>query len=157
MNKINGSKQEVLPMANTWIVVCNSTQAKIYQAKNNTELTEVDQLSHPDGRLKASELVSDRQGRVHESTTYGRSAYEPQTTVKEVEFTQFARTLCNFLDTSYNAGKFSKLYLIAGPHFLGLMRDAISIPIAKTIVGEIAKDITQFDSKKIREHLPEFM
>jgi protein required for attachment to host cells len=142
-------------MANIWVLVSNSATAKIYLVKNNQDLIEIEHLQHPESRLKASELVSDRQGRGHESNTQARYAYDPTTTVKEVEYAQFAKDLSAHLNAAHVAGKFDKLYIAAGPHFLGLLREAISPGIIRVLAGEITKDITHLDPKKVREYLPE--
>lgn len=142
-------------MANTWILVANGAQATIYHAKNNHVLQEVEQFSHPESRMRTSELVSDRQGRGHESNTNGRYALPATTSPKEVEFASFAKTISNYLEEALKESKFSKLYVAASPHFLGLLREAFSSGTTRLIAGEIDKDITQLDASRVREHLPE--
>ena len=144
-------------MSHTWVMVANSANARIFEAKNNNELHEILQLEHPESRMKASELVTDRQGRGHESVGTRRSAMEPSTTPKEVEFAAFAKFLSEHLDSAHNAGKFNKLYIAAGPHFLGLMRDVISPSLAHCIVGTLDKDFTHLEPKQIRSHLPDIL
>lgn len=142
---------------NIWILVANSAIAKIYRASNNNVLEEIQQLTHPESRLHVRDLVTDRQGRGFESATNGRHPMEPTTSPKETEFINFARDISLHLTNAHNEGKFGKLYIIAAPHFLGLLRDLLKPNMAPLLAGEIDKDITQYDTKKIREHLPEVL
>ncbi len=65
----------------------------------------------------------------------------------------FATHLAKFLSTAEQKGKFQRLYLIAEPSFLGLLRQHISPQIQKTIVGEAAKHLTSSDIATIENHL----
>jgi protein required for attachment to host cells len=142
---------------NTWIIVANSAFARVFETSNNKELHEIQHLSHPESRLKVSELVSERQGRGHESVGTRRSAMAAPTSPKEVEFATFAKDLLEYLETSRKEGKFSKIYIAAGPHFLGLLREKIPGNLSNILAGEIDKDLTQFEGKQIRSHLPDIL
>ncbi len=144
-------------MSHTWIIVANSSFARIFEANKNKDLHEIQHLTHPESRLKVSELVSDRQGRGHESVGTRRSAMDAPTSPKVVEFTNFAKDLLAYLETSFNEKKFTKIYIAAGPHFLGLLRDKIPTSLSHILAGEIDKDLTQFDAKDIRGYLPEII
>jgi protein required for attachment to host cells len=144
-------------MSHTWIIVANSAFARIFEATKKNDLHEILHLSHPESRLKVSELVSDRQGRGQESVGSRRSAMTPTTSPKEVEFANFAKDLLAHLETSFYEGKFTKLYIAAGPHFLGLLREKISTSLSHILAGAIDKDLTHLETKEIREHLPDIL
>ncbi|MFZ9036411.1 MAG: host attachment protein, partial [Francisellaceae bacterium] len=51
---------------NTWLVICNASQANVYEvSKVNYKL--IDLLMHPQSRLKPQELISDRSGNFQSS------------------------------------------------------------------------------------------
>ena len=141
-------------MKNTWILVANATVARIFVAENNQKLKEIDLLEHPEGRLHERDLVSDRPGRAYESANTSRHAMDYQTSPKKHEIELFARRISNHLDAAYNAGKFDKLYIVANPQFLGLLRQTIVSPVEKHIAGEVDKDMTQMLAEDIRKNLP---
>lgn len=139
-------------MLHTWILVANSTIARIFEVEKNNKLIELELLTHPESRLHGRELTSDRPGRGFESAVIGRHAKEPTTPPKKVEFGIFAKHLSDHLETAHKEGKFGKLYLAASPQFLGLLRQEIGSNTAQTIAGEIDKDMTQMEPSEIRKH-----
>jgi protein required for attachment to host cells len=141
-------------MAHTWIVVANSTRARIFEAPNNNDLKEIEEMSHPEGRLRNHELVSDRPGRTYESASTTRHAVEPKTNPQSVEFEHFADSLVDHLKKAHQEGKFKKLYLSATPAFLGMLRPKISREVASTIAAEYNVDLTLMGAAEIRKHLP---
>lgn len=140
-------------MGRAWIVVANSTIARLFEVEKNGNLLEIETLVHPESRLHGRDLTSDRPGRAFESSTPSRHAMEPTTLPKEVEFEAFARRLSTHLHTALNEGRFSRLQIVAGPHFLGLLRQHITGNTAKTIYSEINKDMTQLSAIDIKKHL----
>lgn len=144
-------------MSHTWILVANSSLARIFQAQNNHDLKEIQQLTHPESRMYVHDLVSDKQGRGFESSNANRHPMEPTTSPKEVEFATFAKELSAHLSLAHNEGKFTKLYIAAGPHFLGLLREKISAATIHLIAGQIDKDITHLEAKQIRAHFPDIL
>ncbi|MBA2727592.1 MAG: host attachment protein [Parachlamydiaceae bacterium] len=144
-------------MSHTWIIVANSAFARIFESTKKNDLHEILHLSHPESRLKVSELVTERQGRGHESVGTRRSAMTPTTSPKEVEFAAFAKDLLQHLEASFHDGKFTKLYIAAGPHFLGLLREKISTSLSHILAGAIDKDLTHLEIKEIRGYLPDIL
>lgn len=142
-------------MRKVWIVVGNSSVAKIYRTENNSSsLIEFQNFLHKESHLPARELVSDRLGRETSRMGYGTDTMEPQTPIKVKEGNAFAAQVAEFLEKGFNAKEFERLYLIAKPPFLGYLRDAIHSNVAKLVESEIHKDLTQHTSEQIREYLP---
>lgn len=69
----------------------------------------------------------------------------------------FARELARFLETAHTAGRYQTLYLIAAPHFLGLVRKQLSQAVGDTLALTLDADVTQHTPRAIREHLPKFL
>lgn len=137
-----------------WIIVANSSHAKIFKVERNKELIEVEDLIHVQSRQKDSELVTSKPGRQFDSLGMGRHAYQQKTSPKLQEFETFARQIANHLDIAREKGLFNKLYLAANPSFLGILRPLLSNLTEELIAGEVAKDMTQLKMQEIRDHLP---
>lgn len=138
----------------TWIIVANSSYAKVYRAENNQTLVEVEALEHPESRLDDKELVSSKQGRTNASTGFQRSSMEYQTTPKHQEFHLFAREISHYLEKAWESGKVGRLYVGASPAFLGILRQTFSRHVNDLIGGEIDRDLTHLKPAEVRDHLP---
>lgn len=143
-------------MVNTWIVVADSARALIYTVERPTApLHLLEALEHPESRSQNQDMDSDRPGRSFDSAGEGRHAMVQSTDPKEYEALRFARELAERLETARNRGELGKLYLVAAPHFLGLLRKALSTPAQHLVVREVAKNLAAHDPADIRAHLPE--
>lgn len=140
----------------TWVLVANSSLARIYKLEHKNHLTELKVLEHPESRLHNSDLVSDKPGRDFESTGSRRHALEQKTSPKKQEFTIFARLLADYLEEARNQGIFDTLYVSANPSQLGLLRQALHPNTAKLIKGEMDKDMTLMKPAEIPSHFPFF-
>lgn len=140
----------------TWLLVANSSIARIFKIEKIQELTEIRTMEHPESRLHNIDLVSDKPGRDFESGGTRRHALEPKTMPKKLEFAIFAKDLADYLEESRNKGQFDALYIAAGPALLGLLRQSLHPNTAKIIKGEINKDMTQMKATEIPSHLPFF-
>src|ERR1700728_2892132 len=126
----------------TWVLVANSSNAKIFQAQDNQILVEIQAFDHPESRLHDTDLVSSKQGRTFSRMGTMRSSLEYKTDPKAHEFIVFARELSQFLDEAREEGKFNKLYLAAGPTFLGILRQELSSLTDHIVAGEVDHDLT---------------
>jgi protein required for attachment to host cells len=136
-----------------WLVVANSSLARIFKIEKKHELKEIATLEHPESRLHNLDLVSDKPGRDFESAGIGRHSLEPKVLPKRQEFAIFAKTIANYLESAHQQGEFETLYLAASPSLLGLLRQALSPHIAKLIKGESDKDMTHLPPQQIPAHL----
>lgn len=137
-------------MSITWIVVANSSMARLFQIEKDGNLKEFETLVHSESRLHGRDITTERDGRMQDSMGSTRHAMEPMTSPKEVEFALFAKLLAEHLQSAQQQGKFNRLYLSAGPHFLGLLRQEILPNVSQTIQGEIDKDITHMSASEIK-------
>lgn len=136
----------------TWVVVANSSCARIFKLDKN-KLHEIRSMEHPESRLRNSELVSDGMGRNFEKSGITRHAYQPKTSPKDVEIDIFAKTICDCLNQGRAEGTCGKLFVIAGPSFLGIIRQKLDGSTRKIVDCEIEKDWTQFEAHDIFDHL----
>ncbi|NGX61689.1 MAG: hypothetical protein K940chlam9_01178 [Chlamydiae bacterium] len=141
-------------MRKVWIVVANSSQAKIFRAENVQTLVEYKSFVHEESQEPSRELTSDRQGRQTSRVGYGTDTYQEQTTTKAKEQSQFAHEIADFLAQGYHSGEYERLYLISKPPFLGYLRQCLNGNVSKLVESEIQKDLTQLKPGQIREYLP---
>ncbi len=137
----------------TWVLVANSSDAKIFRLVKFPEIKELTSLSHPESRLRDSELVTDRQGRNFEKGGVTRHAYQSRHDPKSQEMEKFAREIARFLCEAHVQGLFSRLYLFASPAFLGILRPHLTEKLNGAIIAEEAKDLCLLDKSSIEEHI----
>lgn len=130
-------------MRRTWVVVCDASRGRLFRvgpSRKNWQL--VRELEHPEGRAKGRDLVTDRPGRVKQSASPLRPAMEPPTSPHEVESERFAHSIARLLESGLAENAYEQLVLIAPPHFLGLVRAALSQTVAKHVELTLDKDYT---------------
>lgn len=137
-----------------WVIVANAGAARIFYAKDNQTLLEVEALVHPESRMKGSELLSDSPGRSFDRKGPGRHAVETAMTPHQNEVDVFSRQVGSYLNELANKNGATKIYIVASPQFLGNVRKHISESSKKLIAGEVNKDVCSLSPAKIREHLP---
>jgi protein required for attachment to host cells len=82
---------------------------------------------------------------------------QEKTTPREQEDIRFAAELADHLQEGFNKGSYDALYIAAAPHFLGLLRNAVSEGVAAKLKGDLDKDLTRLGEAEIREHLHAIM
>ncbi|MFT6168297.1 MAG: protein required for attachment to host cells [Celeribacter sp.] len=95
---------------------------------------------------------ADRAGMVHSRVGPGQSAVE-QTDPKALAEAEFAIKVSEILEVSFEQGDFSRLVIVAGPHMLGTIRDALCEKVSKVVLAEIDKDLTQVPIEDVSKHL----
>jgi len=143
-------------MSGIWIVVANSSRARILQADSPAgHLQELDSFSHPAARVREQDLTSDLPGRAFDSAGQGRHAMEEPSRPKEHEAEKFAQQLAEHLERARTAHRYSRLIVVAAPAFLGRLRQHLGDETAACVTLELDKDLTQVDDATLRQHLPE--
>lgn len=139
----------------TWVLVANSAQARIFKNDGDRKvLTELEGLVHTQSRFHGKDITTDRPGRTHESHTKGLHGTEPQTTPKQHEAQTFAKEIGQHIEKASQNGAFDKIYVIATPSFLGLLRQNMGSLTQQRLADELNKDLVSFKPEEIREHLP---
>lgn len=153
----------------TWVVVADAARARFFRVEENPEahggsqfapsgealvgaLVEIKDLSHPESLLKEREMASDEPGMTsvqHLHSKFGMAEIVPP---KEAEAVRFAKEVADHLKHEVSA--YDRLYVVAPPHFLGLLRADIDKAVHAKVAGEFHKELTHFPAEQIREHLP---
>jgi protein required for attachment to host cells len=142
-------------LATTWILVSDASRARIFAFdKDDGPWGLVEQLEHPLGRARTSDLVSDRAGRQRQVGP----PVSQQTDPAEQESHRFAERLGHVLQKGNDEHRFARLVLVAPPRFLGYLRGILREPVARHVVASLDKDYTLQDEKELRRligpHLP---
>jgi len=144
-------------VSNTWVTVADSGRARIFKAVSPSgPLQEIQTLAHPEARLHEGDLTTDRSGRDTNSTS-GSHGFGTATEAKDEEAERFASLVCSTLEAGHQKGNFNKLYIVAAPSFLGLLRKHRSNSVKPIIAEELSKNLTTLDATTIRSHLPEYL
>jgi len=138
-----------------WIVVADKCKAKIYRSTKFPHIEEVSHFEHPASGLHNQDLISSKPGRSFQSFGATRHSYQPEVEPRQHEAIKFAIELARVLLVGKNNQEFNRLYLIADPYFLGLLRQHIDAEVQKLVAGELAKELTAFDKATVEHHLSE--
>jgi protein required for attachment to host cells len=141
----------------TWILVADNCRARIFVAdKSAGPFNEIRTLTSPEARLHEGDLVSDKGGR-DRNPGIASHGFNGEDAHKQENAERFAAQVCAELESARNAGFLRKLYVVAAPSFLGMLRRHQSGPLRQLIAGEIDKNIATQDPASIRKCLPEHL
>ena len=141
-------------MVRTWILVAESSRAKLYSAiSHKGPLSEVNAFVHPEGRLHAGDLVSDRSGADGGSIGQGLHVVDDKSIAKKQENINFAKEIAEYLEAGRIKGAFGRLVLVAPPAFLGLLRDNLNKEVLDLVTEQVDKNLVQQSATVVREHL----
>jgi protein required for attachment to host cells len=134
----------------TWVIVADASRARLYELEGRGQpLTELQDLVHPEARLKGMEIESDRPGRAFDTRGDQRHAMAPPTEPKHEEAMRFAREVAALLREGFDAHRFRQLCVVAPPQFMGLLRDEIDGPVRAAVKAELSKDLTHEDTDRV--------
>ncbi len=142
--------------ASLWVVVADRSRCRVLSSTwpELGEWSEVADLVHGEGRLKAGEVQTDRQG------TFGEAAGrhhvgEPRTDFKHQTAEEFALEIVPALEQGRLHNRFGKLALVCPPLLLGVLRDNLPGPLAHLVVLELDKDLTNASAGELISYLEE--
>lgn len=142
----------------TWVLVADNSRARFFQAeKAASPLTELSTLAYPEARLHEGDLVTDRSGRDRNPSSGGAHGLGSESVHKKESAERFAQQVCEELEAARNGGRFNKLYVVAAPAFLGLLRKHQSPALRQVVAGEVDKNLSTQDGPTIRKQLPDFL
>ncbi|MBI4818660.1 MAG: host attachment protein [Deltaproteobacteria bacterium] len=125
---------------NTWVLVASRVGARIYSAAHGRAPSMLEEIEHPEGRRRDSELDSDRPGRIFGRMGGGRHALGGSEDSHEHSAVTFAKDLAMRLQKGRADGKYQRLFLVAEPRFLGYLRKALDTPTEALVADAVGKD-----------------
>ena len=144
------------------IVVADEGEARFYDAtRREGRLQEVGRLEDPAARLHDRDFKSDRPGRVFDHAPgTGRRGAVPHHAVggesrpHKHESELFALRIAQQLERAHEEKGFDRIVLMAGPAFLGLLRQALPKSLRSMVVAEVHKDLLHEGDEAVQSHLP---
>ena len=138
----------------TWLVIASVTETFIYDITAHQEkhahaetFKPAMTLSHPEGRLKISELVEDRSGKPGTNGVHGK--YEKHDDPHEVELSKFAKEIAAVLEKGREENQYEQLILCASPRFHGVLNEHLSKGVAHLVMKHIQKDYAALEHKEL--------
>jgi protein required for attachment to host cells len=140
-------------MNTTWILVAHRGGARLFEnAGPGKGIQLVEDIPHPEGRLKSGEINSDKPGRAFD--TFGRrhGMSQEHEAADQVSL-MFAKHLCDKLEKARAENRFSKLVLVAEPRLLGELRNTLDQHTVALVIATLDKDLGGIENSDIPKHL----
>lgn len=141
---------------NVWITVAYRTGIRVYNYENGHDkkaITLVHTQENPQGFLKDKELGTDQPGRSFDRVGGGRHSLSKGQSPSEHISDVFAKEICTLLENACKKNEFSKLILIAGPTFLGLLRQHLNTNTMAHVVHTLNKDLVNLNDHEMHQYL----
>lgn len=138
-------------MPTTWIVTGDASRARILQVTGRNRLEEIESFVNPKGRMADRELTTDAHPRLRGGA--GPASDRQETGAVEHEVEAFAREIDRYLDQARMKKRFDRLFLVAPPRFLGLIRRELGKEVQKLVRDEIDKQLSALDPREIDRFL----
>jgi len=139
-------------MSKTLVMITNASAARVFSYQAHEEFSLLKEFSHPESRLKGSELVTDRPGNSN-AKGGGHGTFVPANNPKQIEAERFAHELAGWLDDERKQNRCDQLMLVADPSFLGLLNKSLNNQTAQLVFKSLNKDYTQVVPRDLPEIL----
>jgi protein required for attachment to host cells len=137
------------------ILVCNHYRARIFSATPVSITSEIVDQVNPQARLRDQDLATDEPGKYRGGGPGGQHHTEDhRIPSRDKAAINFARDISAALDGAVVTQGFAKLYVVAEPAMLGLLRAELSERCRKLVADEITKDVVGQTPEQIRRYLP---
>lgn len=143
-------------MSETWIVVADASQARVFDPDGpNGKWVVVQQFSHLESREQGQDLRGNRPDQIQHAEEKDIRGPQPERFF-DVEDDRFAKEICEALTRSVSANAFRNLVLVAPPRFLGRLRQHLTPAIRPRVRAEIAKDYSSLKPHELADSVPNF-
>lgn len=148
---VRTSAGEIPRNGSALVVVADAARAQLYETDGGkAPLIEIDRLSNDASRKPERDLVADAGGRRnHRPTQSGASAYGSNS-VREHFAERFAAQICSRLESQLDSDPARRIFIVAAPQFLGLLRQRMPTRVQRQVAGEVPKDMAKEDAGRIR-------
>jgi len=138
-----------------WILVAHESGARIFNRWNpQSGLELIERIEHPIGRAKAGELLSDKPGSDEEwGSSGGKHSFGERLGPTDKNAIDFARELAKALDKARDRNQFDYLILVAGPRFLGMLRQLLPARTADRVVATLDQNLGTMEDREIPHHI----
>jgi len=136
-----------------WIVVCDGARALLLENAGDEKFPNFRTIeAREEPHESTHEPHGEGPGRVHESVGTRRSAVEQETFRQHGEVA-FLERLGRDLEAMAQAGRFTKLHVVASPKSLGILRPTYGHALRRALGEEVAKDFANMPVHEIERLL----
>ncbi|MDP1797636.1 MAG: host attachment protein [Planctomycetaceae bacterium] len=141
-----------------WILLADRSRANILHALPDglQPFPTIVSLIHGEGRLHPQDRDSDAAGRI-QLQSGARSATEPHEDRRHVEARVFAKQIVEYLEQASRDRRFDRLFVVAPPEFLGVLRETWPHLLHRKIVREVNANLTQLPQAELQTRLAEIV
>ncbi len=139
--------------AKIWYVIADGGKARFVERDEKGAFRTVVSFVSTELHAKSSDLGRDRPARVMESVAHGRSAVEPRRDLKEAAEADFVKLVAEEIDAGYKRKQFDRLVLVAPAGALTELKKRLDKPLAKIVVNDLQKDLTNVPDHELTRHL----
>ncbi len=134
-----------------FVLVCDGAKALLLHNAGDAELLnlQVEKVMEQDNP-KTSEQMSDHEGRA----VYGtHRSHTEKTDIHDMNEQRFARSVAEMLSGYVSDARFERLFVVAAPRTLAVLRKEFGPQVAGRIVAEIDKDLVKHPVPEIERLL----
>lgn len=137
------------------VAVADSARARLFEAPAPAApLREVEDLQNAQARLHEGDLVADRAGRMKNRPFQAAHSAFGGDTARRHRAEDFAAIACSSIGRILRRSGARRLYLVADPEFLGLLRQRMEPSLRHRVAGEVVKSLAGEPAERIRAVLP---
>lgn len=136
-----------------WIMVANSNDCRIYEYDlHNKHLALVDELSHPEHRLKVSDMTNDKPGHYKSCGTH-HGSFEPEHSPLDWSIDDFAREMAERLDKGRNQHSFDDVTLVLPAKMQGLLGKHLNKHTKECVHLTVQKNLSYLSEHELHLYL----
>ena len=136
-----------------WILVCDGRKALLLQNVGDQTYPKFETREALEQELHAThDMGTDKPGTIHSSVGSRRSSAEP-TDMHALAEREFLIKLVQHLDRYATEHKIKNLVVVAPPHALGTLREAMPKHLHALVRAEVDKDYVSLPLYEIEQHL----
>jgi protein required for attachment to host cells len=140
------------------VIVADASRARIFAATDKAApLTETKDLVNTASRLRDQDLIDDGHGSGVDSAGHGKHTMGHENDAHKHQASEFSRQLADEIEMERGTGALLRIYIIAPPAFLGLIRSDLTKASSELVEETINKDLVQHSIDDIRSHLPKLL
>jgi len=138
-----------------WIIVANSIDCKIFRYyKNIHELSLVEEIKHPENRLREHDLIADSYGFYKKAGAH-RGSYEPEVSHTTLAMDKFAREVAGKLNVGRIKHLFDEIILLMPATMGGRLIKHLNKNVQGMISKVFKKNLINLSDHDLKKYLCE--
>jgi protein required for attachment to host cells len=140
-------------MAKDWLMVTNASTASIYEVEARQRIRLIQELRHPESRMKLSELMTDKIEQHRNPAGRAAYAFTQQSDPKQQEMERFAKHIAGIIAEAQSANQYQRFIIVSPPHFQGLLNKQLPEQNKAKLSLVLTKDYTQIEPQQLLTQL----